>query len=343
MQQDTTRRSFLKNSTGAMMAATTLAAPGVARAQTKVLRMSSWLPPVSFVVPFVLETWVQSIADVTDGRVTVEILDRPLGPPPAHYGLVQSGEADIAYSLHGYAGDDAFVRAQLGQLSFLGDAYTASHSFSNVYRGDLDAEAEHEGVKLLGVFQHGPGVIMLKDMEIRRPEDFRGLKIRSSGGYIAKLLRELGAEPVAMSPLQVGENMRNGTIDGVAFPHEAAPVFNIYDTVTSVSEVAGGYYNASWFMAISQQAWAGLEPRDQQAIEKVSSETLHVLAAKAFFVADSEARKQFIANGTPIIQADLALESFVRAKAEAFDQAWVDRVSAQGFDGGRALADMRPA
>ncbi|MEO0913357.1 MAG: TRAP transporter substrate-binding protein [Pseudomonadota bacterium] len=335
------RRGFLKTTSGSLAFAGALAAPAVVRAQARVLRLSSWLPPVSFVVPFVLESWRESVAQVTDGRIEIEIVSPPMGPPPAHFDLVQSGQADLAYSLHGYSGDDAFVRAQVGQLSFLGDAYTASHSFAKVYQGMLAAQDEHEGVKLLSVFQHGPGVLMLKDKEIRGPEDFAGLRIRSSGGYIAKLLSALGAEPVAMSPLQVGENMRNGSIDGVAFPTEAAPVFQIYDTVSYISQLPGGYYNASWFMAMNQGVWDSLDERDRTAIEAMSQETLHVLAAKAFFVADAEALRTFKENGTPVVTASDEVLAFARQKAETFDAAWVERVTGLGYDGAEALRLMR--
>jgi len=199
-----TRRRVL--GTGA--AAGLLAAPSVITAQSPVvLRMSSWLQFQGDVVQNLFALWAEDVARVTEGRVVVEFLDGPLGPPPAHLGLVQSGEADVGYSLHGYT-DDVFPRARVGQFTGLGDSYSASHAFSRIYRELLNGDEEHTGMKMLGVFQHGPGVLMLKDKVVRGPEDFEGLRIRTSGGAIARLLTQMGAENVPMSPTAVAAALR---------------------------------------------------------------------------------------------------------------------------------------
>ncbi|QHQ34867.1 TRAP transporter substrate-binding protein [Algicella marina] len=338
-----TRRSFVSKSSGTFVAATGIFAPNILRAQPRVLSMSSWLPPTSIMVPFLFQTWADEVQRVTEGRVEVQLLDKPLGPPPAHFDLVKSGKADIGYALHGYSGDDAFVRAQIGQLSFLGDAYTASHSFSKVYRGFLGAEEEHEGVKLLGVYQHGPGMLMLRNKEVRAPEDFEGLRIRTSGGYISQLMSSVGAENVPMSPLQVKEALLNGTIDGVMFPYEGGDAFQITEQITSITEVPGGFYNASWFLAMSENVWESLPERDQVLIDDLSREICHVLAAKAFYIADDVGIKKFKALGTVVNEADEELLGYLRGKADLFDAAWVQRVSEMGYDGKEALRVMRDA
>ena len=245
---------------GGLAGAAALASPALVRAQEPtVLRMSSWLPAASLITQNLFEPWADDIPALTDGRVTVELLPKPLGPPPAHLGLVQSGEADLAYSLHGYT-QDAFLRARIGQFSFLGDAYSASHAFSKVYGRLLEAKQEHQGMKLLGLFQHGPGVMMLKDKVIETAADFEGLRVRTSGGYIASLLEDLGGVNVPMSPIAVREALIAGEIDGVAFPYEAGPAFNVVDQITFISELPGGYYNATWFLAMSEQAAGRIAP-----------------------------------------------------------------------------------
>lgn len=324
-------------------AASTLAAPAIAQGAPVVLRMSSWLPPVSIILQDLVLSWTAMVETVTRGAVRVEILEQPLGPPPAHHALVTSGEADLVYSLHGYSGPDAFLRAQIGQFSFLGDAYKASHAFASVYLGDLEAEAEHPGMELLGVFQHGPGVLMLKDRRVLRPRDFEGLRIRHSGGYIASLLESLGAEPVALSPLAVAGAMDAGEIDGAAFPYEAAPVFGLSERINHISELEGGYYNASWFIAASEPAWARIDPDLQALIKRVSLEQTPLLAAKAFDLADATTKRDLRARGVVIDDAmqGSAVWAAVEAAAAAKEAAWSEAVGALGFDGPRALDRIR--
>jgi hypothetical protein len=47
-------------------------------------------------------------------------------------------------------------------------------------------------------------------------------------------------------------------------------------------EIPGGYYNATWFLGMSPQAWRGLESRDQRQVARISAEFIPLLAAKAF-------------------------------------------------------------
>lgn len=331
------RRDFLKAGlSGAMV----LAAPSIVKAQANVLRMSSWLPGASLITQNLFVLWAEEISKITDGRVFVELLPKPLSPPPAHYGLLQSGNADVAYSLHGYT-KDGFNRARIGQFSFLGDAYSASHAFSKVYGRLLKAEEEHEKMTLLGLFQHGPGVLMLKNKVIRGTEDYRGLKIRTSGGYISSLMEDLGAINVPMSPLAVRQALIDGTIDGVAFPYEAGPAFNIVDQVTFISELPGGYYNATWFLGLSNQAAQRVDPADLEKIKEYSADTVHALAAKAFDYADYLGKEEFKTKGIPIEPVSTQILGQIEKLGTDYEQRWSLGLVKNGFDGERALAYTR--
>ncbi|MEM8789063.1 MAG: ABC transporter substrate-binding protein [Pseudomonadota bacterium] len=331
------RRGFLA---GAALGTAALAAPSVLRAQTPTLRMSSWLPPASLITQNLFAIWAEDITNLTQGRVSIEFLESPLGPPPAHLDLVESGQADLVYSLHGYT-PERFTRARIGQFSFLGDAYSASHAFSKVYGELLDAEDEHEGMTMLGLFQHGPGVLMLKDKVIRGPEDYQGLRVRTSGGYIGGLMEDLGAENVPMSPTAVRQALIDGVIDGVAFPYEAGPAFNVVDQITFVSELPGGYYNATWFLGLSRAASERLDPADLELIKSHSAQTVHVLAAKAFDYADYLGLEAFRASGIPVERTSTEVTEYIRGLGEQYESRWSEDLSSNGYDGARALAFTR--
>lgn len=326
---------------GASVVGAALGAPSVLRAQTAdVLKLSSWLPAKSLVVNALFDEWIKDISRLTEGRLKIEYYDKPLGPPPAHADLISSGKADLGYTLHGYT-SDRFLRARIGQFSFLGDAYTVSHSFSKIYGGLLEAQAEHDGIEVLGLFQHGPGVLMLRNKRIERPGDFEGLRIRTSGGYISALIEDLGAVNKPMSPFAVKDALANGEIDGVAFPYEAGPAFGITDQITFVSELPGGYYNASWVLGASKPALQQVAPDDLAILRQYSAEAVHLLAAKTFDYADYLAREEFIAKGVEILRTPLEVIVYVEQKASGYEREWIDAVSGQGYDANRALDFMR--
>lgn len=158
-----------------------LATAGLVPAQELVL--SSWLPPRHPIVENAIEPWAEAIAEATEGRVTVRVLSSPLGSPPAHFDMAREGIADITYGLQSFTEDDRFLRARLGQFSFLGDdAVTNSEAFWTVYTEQLGAAEEHAGTHLLGLFLHGPGMLHNNQRLIMSVADLNGLKVRVPGG-----------------------------------------------------------------------------------------------------------------------------------------------------------------
>jgi len=72
---------------------------------SETLVMSSWLPPKHPIVTNVMEPWAEQVAEVTEGRVKVRMLAKPLGSPPSHFDLAADGIADITYGLHSFTKD----------------------------------------------------------------------------------------------------------------------------------------------------------------------------------------------------------------------------------------------
>ena len=171
------RQTFITLATGAALLLTgALASPLPASAETT-LALSSWLPPKHPVVTGVMRPWAKQVEEVTEGRVKVRVLAKPLGPPPAHYDMAKDGVADITYGLHSFTKDDRFLRSRIGQFSFLGDNATdASAAYWQIYSDTLKAQEEHQGVKLLGLFVHGPGMFHNNQRKIAAAADFDGLK-----------------------------------------------------------------------------------------------------------------------------------------------------------------------
>ncbi|MGB7241608.1 MAG: TRAP transporter substrate-binding protein [Sulfitobacter sp.] len=306
------------------------------------LVMSSWLPPAHPIVTDLIQPWADEVAAVTNGRVTVRILPRPLGPPPAHFDLAADGIADLAYGLHSFTKDDRFLRSRLGQFSFLGEtAEGTSVAYWNVYGSDLDAQAEHAGTKLLGLFVHGPGMFHNNQRAIEAPEDFAGLKIRVPGGYVAELMEELGVTTQFMGPGDVFEKLSTGVIDGVTFPAEALKAFNLSQHLSNVTTVPGGMYNTSWFLVMNQEKWDGISEDDRAAIEAASGAKLAAQAGGVWDKADQGGLADAEAHSLAIQPANDAVLARVREIASAKEASWAASVAAQGFDGTAALAAIR--
>lgn len=306
------------------------------------LVMSSWLPPRHPIVVNAMKPWAKQVSEATQGRVKVRVLAKPMGPPPAHYDLASEGVADITYGLHSFTTDDRFTRSRIGQFSFIGDdAVSGSKAFWNVYSGELNAQGEHEGTKLLGLFVHGPGVLHNNARKIETKDDISGLKIRVPGGYISDLMADLGATTLFMSSGEVYEKLSRGVIDGVTFTYEALTAFKLTDDLKYAMRVPGGLYNTTWFLVVNQDKWSEIDPADQAAIEAISGEKFAELVGKAWNDADAKAIEKIKDAGIEIYDAPEALMADISSAAAKYEKEWSDAIAADGFDGAAALESLR--
>ncbi len=334
-----TLKTIVRASALAALSATTLASSAWAETE---LVMSSWLPPRHPIVVGAMKPWAKEVEKVTEGRVSVRVLARPLGAPPAHYDMAEEGVADITYGLHSFTTDDRFQRSRIGQFSFLGDdAVSASVAFWNVYSGPLDAQSEHHGTKLLGLFVHGPGALHNNVRKIEADGDLSGLKIRVPGGYIADLMGDLGASTLFMSSGEVYEKLSRGVIDGVTFPKEGLTAFNLTDDISYSLNIPGGLYNTTWFLVMNDGKWNEISAEDQAAIEAISGEAFARLVGAAWNKADGAAVDKLKSAGIDDHMASDALVAKIKSVAAAHEASWADAISGAGFDGAAALAELR--
>ncbi|ASJ74191.1 TRAP transporter substrate-binding protein [Granulosicoccus antarcticus] len=318
--------------------AATLATPALAQTD---LVMSSWLPPRHPVALNAIKPWAKEVEAVTEGRVTVRVLGKPLGSPPAHFDMAKDDVADITYGLHSFSQDDRFTKAEVGQFSFIGDdAIEASKAFYQVYMEDLDAEKDHEGTKILGLFTHGPGLFHNNQRKINTPEDFAGLKIRVPGGYVAGLMEGLGATPLFMSSTEVYEKLSRGVIDGVTFTYEALTAFNLTKDLKYSMTVPGGVYNTTWFMVMNQAKWDSISAEDQAAIEGISGLAFSERVGQAWNDADKAAQTEIEAAGIELYAAPEAVLSAVQSTAATLESDWAAGLP-EGYDGAAAIERLR--
>lgn len=304
------------------------------------LIFSSWLPPKHPIVVNAFEPWAEEVGKVTDGRVTVRIMAKPLGSPPAHFDMARDGIADITYGLHSFTEDDRFKRARLGQFSFLGDdAIANSKAYWKIYGETLNAADEHQGTHLLGLFMHGPGLLHNNLRKIETVDDMKGMKLRVPGGYVADLVSTFGASPLFMSSPEVYEKLSRGVIDGVAFTYEAMTAFNLTDYIKYSMIVPGGIFNTTWFFVINEDRWEALSEEDRAAITAISGDAFAERVGKAWNDADAAAIKD-VGDRVEFYDASPEVVSALHEAATKLETSWAESLGAD-YDGAAALAEFR--
>lgn len=332
-------KKLLTASAGALIAASTLLA-SAASAQTT-LTLSSWLPPSHPIVANMIVPWAQEVEKATGGNVKVKILPKPLGKPPAHFDIAKDGLADISYGVHGYQ-PGRFVMTKAVEMPFLGDSATAtSVAYWRIHEKYFAQFDEHKGVKLLGLFTHGPGHIFNSARAVENLSDLEGLKIRVGGGVVNEVAKAIGSTALLKPATQSYELMSAGVADGVFFPEESIKSFKLIDLVKYGTLIPGGLYNTSFFLVMNPASFGKLSPEDQAAVMSVSGENFAKIAGKGWDNADAIGHSAMEEAGIALVTASDSLVADIKDKTAAVEAAWVADVKAKGLDGEAVMADLR--
>ena len=79
----------------------------------------------------------------------------------------------------------------------------------------LSKYVEDRGIKVLGLMRVAELMVVTRDKPIQAAEDFKGMKVRVTGGRVLQdLFRSYGASPITMPPTEMASAMQQGAIDG---------------------------------------------------------------------------------------------------------------------------------
>jgi TRAP-type C4-dicarboxylate transport system substrate-binding protein len=333
-----TRRSTLLAASFLLAAVGML--PPSANAQST-LRFNRWLPPNHNVQGGVMVDWAKQVAAATGGRVKVEFTAASLGPPPRQFDLASQGVADIVLGVHGYT-PARFRLTQIVEMPFLGEqGEKISAVYWDVHQKYLAKGNEHEGVKLLALWVHGPGIVTNRTRPITKVADFNGLKLRVAGGLMTEIAKTLGAVPIQAPVPQLYEILSRGVADGVLFTGEGITEFNLQKIMRYETKVPGGLFNTSFFLAMSPKAWNALSAADQAAIEKLSGKGLSAASGRSYDERDAVAEKDLKAAGIQISTADKDFIEELKQRLASLESNWIADAKAKGVDGAQALQALR--
>ena len=313
---------------------------GTAAAQTT-LTMSSWVGPNHLLTRDVLGGWAAAVEKATQGRVKFQMLPKHPSAAPGTFDAVRDGLVDVSYVTASYTP----ARHPLPLVAELpGAGATAeinSVAFSRVHWKYLQAANEYKGVKLLGVFTHGPGQMFTVKKPINTVADLAGMKIRSGGGISEASAKALGASPLVKPAPESYELLSSGVADGTFFPSESIKSFNLDKVVKFATLFPGGFYSSSFGFFMNEDKWNKLSKQDQDAILSVSGEALARLAGKAWDAADKVGQETLKAAGATIVEASPAFVAEVRTRTEPLVQEWIKSANAKGVDGAKVVAEFR--
>jgi TRAP-type C4-dicarboxylate transport system substrate-binding protein len=292
------------------------------------LRMASWLPPMHPWVSDIMVPWIENVKIATEGRVNIELLNAPIGPPPAHFNFAVNGIADITYGVHNYTAG-RFSSTQIAELPFLSNSSEVlSQAWQRIYERELLHLEEHKGTHLLGVFTHGPGQLWF-NKKYESLQDIKGLKVRIGGGIAQSSAKALGLVPLQAPVTKAYELLSGGVADGIQLPGESISFFKLDRIIKQGFIFDGGLYNVSMFLVMNKKQWNKLSQNDKRAINSVSGEALAKLAGKAWDNADKKGIDASLNSGIVLKKLSEVDKAIVTKSLSPIIESTLEKISKQ--------------
>jgi len=323
----------------AALAGSVLAAAQPALAQTT-LTMSSWVSPTHHITAVVLQGWATEAEKATNGRVKFQMLPKHPSAPPGTFDAVRDGLVDLSYVTASYT-PARHILPMIAELPGAGEtSLVNSVAYSRVYWRHFHKVGEYNGVKLLGVFTHGPGQLFTK-RPVNSINDIQGLKIRTGGGVAEAVAKALGASAFVKPAPESYELLKSGVADGVFFPMESIISFKLDTVLEQATLFPGGMYSSAFGFFMNEEKWNKLPKQDQDAIDKISGEWIARHAGQSWDEADKKGLEVLKKSGVRIVSADPAFVAEVKKRSAPIIEDWIQKASAKGVDGAKILAEFR--
>ena len=331
--------SSLKTLVLTALAASLIAAAQPAVAQTT-LTMSSWVSPQHHLTAVVLQGWADEVEKATNGRVKFQMLPKHPSAPPGTFDAVKDGLVDLSYVTASYT-PSRHILPLMAELPGAGDtALVNSVAYSRIYWKYFDKVGEYKGVKLLGVFTHGPGQMFTKK-PVAGINDIQGLKIRTGGGIAEAVAKALGTSAFVKPAPESYELLKGGVADGVFFPMESIVSFKLETVLEQATLFPGGMYSSAFGFFMNEDKWNKLPKQDQDTIMKFSGEYLARRAGKSWDHVDRLGNEGMKKAGVQIEVPSAALIKDIQAKSQPVIDNWIREVKEKrNMDGAALLKDF---
>jgi C4-dicarboxylate-binding protein DctP len=233
---------------------------GTAEAKTE-FRLSNQFPPTHHVSKG-LVFFAQKVKEHSKGAVEVKIFDSAQLFKDTEIveglqdGLVEAGLVPV----NKWSG--MIPAADVFEMPFVFTDLTSIKKFIEAGAGDLlDGEFQKKAVKTLFWVDYGYIQFFNNKRPLTKPDDFKGLKMRTFSSGDAETLRALGAAPTVMSSSEMYMALQRGTVDGATTGMPAAVSRKVFEVQKFMTEAN---YTTAQFVVQGNLKWWQKLPADQR-------------------------------------------------------------------------------
>lgn len=303
---------------------------------SKELTVSHFLPSNHPIQNNILKVYLDELEEQTDGRITSEIYSAgALGDPGSQYDMAVTGTADIALSVHGFT-PGRFPIVSIVELPFLAEtAQESSNILWTLYEEFPELQDEHKDTTPLWLFTVDPAQLISAKKKIEKPEDLKGLRVRTPSPLGNQIVEALGGTPVSMPMGEVYDSLQKGVVDVAMVPISEAKDYNLHEVVKYITY--GNFSVTPFFSVMNSDTFASFSEEDQKLMKELGGRKMVEVVGQSTRKASEDGRKMAEDNGVEIIElSGNTLDAWKEALAPISEK-WVSDMEAKGIPGQKIM------
>jgi TRAP-type C4-dicarboxylate transport system substrate-binding protein len=259
-----------------------LVSGAAARAEI-VLKVADRYPAHHYISEYGAKVWMDKVTAATNGEVKFQYFpSEQLGKTKDMMTLTLSGVTDIGEIATGYVTEKLPLSSVVELPETIASACQGSlAAYELAQPGQIlyDKEFGPQGLRVLTALTPSPYQIFAKP-KLQSLADLKGLKLRSAGGGMDTLLRQLDAVPVKISPADTYQALSRGTLDAAVLPIASVPAYDLAG-FTKNALIGANFGSTLLVYTISETKWKQLPASVQNAMLKAGEETTRSLCARS--------------------------------------------------------------
>ncbi len=315
-----------------------------ASAQEFTFKLHHLLPPKAPAQTQMLAPWAKQVEENSGGRVKIEIFPAMSlgGKPPELIQQVRDGVVDIVWTVNGYT-PGIFPRTEVFELPFVyvNDPRATNLAMQEMFESDL--KQEYKGVEVMFLHVHAGQGIQTVDKLTRKPDDFKGLKMRIPTRTGAWIIEALGASPVGMPVPDLPQALSKKVVDGAFIPWEIIPPLKIQEQTQYQIEGANKtrFGTTTFQVSMNKARWDSLPPDIQKAFKDASGADWWGKVGDIWRAGDEVGIKIATDSGNEHITLTEEETEAFRVALEPVVERWIEEVGEKGIDGAALVAKAR--
>lgn len=264
-----------------------------------------------------LQVFANNVNERTDGAVEIRLF------PSAQLGSDEDvlEQAKVGTGV-GIVTDPGRLSTYIKDFGILGGPYLVDNYEealklldTSVFKGLAD-EFSKDGLKILS-YNYFQGTRQLFTNEpITKPEDLKGIRIRSSGSdIVTATVNNMGANPTVMPWSEAYPGLQQKVVDGVEVHYSAAIGASIFEVTKYISKTA--HFQLLTGLVISND-WFNKLPVEYQTILMEESYNGGKFASELVIANEKDFEKTLVDSGMQIVDVDV--EAFKLAVEPAYDE-----------------------